>query len=54
MGTFVVGAIVFGLIGLAAYKTYKDRKNGKGCGCGCESCAGCTDCPAPDDSAKAS
>lgn len=41
MGTFVVGAIVFGVIALAAHETYRNRKNGKGCGCGCESCSSC-------------
>ena len=47
MGTWIVGAIVFGLIAFAGYKVYKDRKNGKGCDCGCESCGSC---PKTDDS----
>jgi len=43
MGTLIVGVLVFGLLALAAYKTYQDRKKGKGCGCGCEGCGNCPD-----------
>lgn len=41
MGTVIVSIIVFGIIALAAYKVYKDRQAGKGCGYGCENCSGC-------------
>lgn len=45
MGTWIVGAIVFCIIGFAVYKVYKDRKNGNGCGHGCENCGyGCEGC----------
>ena len=40
MGTWIVGAVVLAVAGLAARKIYKDRRNGKGCGCD-----GCTNCP---------
>ena len=50
MGTLIVGAIVLCVIGLAAYKVYKDRKNGKGCGHGCESCSYCSGSQKPDSS----
>lgn len=36
MGTFIVGAIVLGIVISAAYSVYKSRKKGGGCGC-----AGC-------------
>lgn len=38
MGTWIVGAVVLVLIGLAARKVYKDQKSGAGCGCGCDGC----------------
>ena len=38
MSTIIVGAVVFGLIGLAAYSTFRGKKKG-GCGCGCSGCA---------------
>jgi len=39
MGTFIVGAVVACVVGLAAHKVYKNRRSGKGCG-GCrEGCA---------------
>jgi len=49
MGTLIVGIIVFGVISLAAYITYKDRKNGKGCGGSCECCQGCPGSLKPDN-----
>ncbi|MGJ4848857.1 FeoB-associated Cys-rich membrane protein [Bacillota bacterium Meth-B3] len=48
MGTWVVGAIVAVVIGLAARKVYKDRKTAKGCGGGCG--GGCAGCPHAGDS----
>ena len=42
MGTYIVGAIVLGIVGLAIRKIYQDKKAGKGCG-SCESCGcGCS------------
>ncbi|MCL2035442.1 MAG: FeoB-associated Cys-rich membrane protein [Oscillospiraceae bacterium] len=41
MGTWTVGAIVLIVVGLAGRKVYMDRKNGKGCGCGCDGCSAC-------------
>jgi len=42
MGTVIIGAIVFTIIGLAAYHTMKPRRNeGCGGGCGCGGCSGC-------------
>jgi len=41
MGTWIVGAFVLAIIGLAGYSVYKDRKTGKSCGCGCENCQSC-------------
>jgi hypothetical protein len=38
MGTWIVGAVVVYIVGLAAYKVYKDYQSGKGCGHGCEGC----------------
>lgn len=43
MATVIIGAIVFAVIGLAAYSTYKTRKKG-GCGCGCEGCSKSKSC----------
>ncbi|WOO37348.1 MULTISPECIES: FeoB-associated Cys-rich membrane protein [Clostridia] len=47
MGTIianiVVGAIVFGGIGFAGFKTLKSKKEGAGCGCGCSGCSKATD-----------
>jgi hypothetical protein len=37
MSTFIVGALVFGLIGAAILKTVKNFRSG-GCGCGCDGC----------------
>lgn len=39
MGTFIVGAIVVGLAGLAVRSMIRDRKNHK-CGCDCKHCGG--------------
>jgi len=44
MGTLLVGMVVICVIGLAVYKVYKDRKNGKGCGQSCENCSCCPGC----------
>lgn len=39
MATYVIGGIVFLLMGLAIYSMVKAKKSGKsGCGCGCDSC----------------
>lgn len=44
MGTFVVGAAVFALVGMACFSLYKDKKNGKHCS-GCSGCGGsCSGC----------
>lgn len=43
MGTFIVGAVVLGIIILAARSVYKSRKKGDGCGCGCSGCGGSDD-----------
>lgn len=43
MDTFIVAAIVFGLIAFAGYRTYKSHKNGGGCS-GCSGCSKSTDC----------
>jgi len=48
MGTWIVGAVVVWVIGLAAYKVYKDRQSGKGCGPGCESYSCCPGCKEPN------
>ncbi|MFU0828253.1 MAG: hypothetical protein ACFWTJ_12140 [Lachnoclostridium sp.] len=39
MATFIVGIIVLGGIAFSGYKTYKSRKTGGGCGCGCSGCS---------------
>jgi len=42
MGTWIIGAVIFCMVGLAAYKVYKDFQSGKSCGCdGCSQCYGC-------------
>ncbi len=44
MGTFVIGAAVFALVGIACFSLYKDKKNGKRCS-GCSGCSGgCSSC----------
>lgn len=40
MATYVVGAIVFGCLALAARSVYKTKKKG-GCAGGCSGCEGC-------------
>lgn len=35
MATFIVGTLVLAVVAFAAYKAYKNRKDG---GCGCKSC----------------
>jgi hypothetical protein len=37
MSTFIVGALVFGLVAMALWKTVKNYRSG-GCGCGCDGC----------------
>lgn len=37
MATFIIGTIVIGAMGFAAYKSYKNHQSGS-CGCGCEGC----------------
>ncbi|SHO44988.1 FeoB-associated Cys-rich membrane protein [Anaerocolumna xylanovorans] len=38
LANIIVGAIVFGGIIFAAYKTFKAKKDGASCGCGCSGC----------------
>lgn len=38
MGTYIVGAIILAVIGLAIRSVYKSRKKGDSCGCGCTNC----------------
>lgn len=38
MANFIIGALVFGIIACAIYSIYKSKKNGKGCGSGCDGC----------------
>ena len=52
MGTYIVGAIVLGIVGLAIRKIYQDKKAGKGCG-SCESC-GCGGCGCSSDNSNCS
>lgn len=42
MGTFIIGAAVIGIIGLAVRSMLRDRKNGKSVQCGgdCKHCGG--------------
>lgn len=42
MGTFIVGVIVFGIIGLSVYSLVKDKRKGKSIHCGedCKHCGG--------------
>ena len=40
MATFIIGAIVFGLLFLALWSMIKKSKDNKGgCGCGCSGCS---------------
>lgn len=41
MATYIIGAIVFGILALICENLYKNRKKGVTCGCGC----GCEGCP---------
>jgi hypothetical protein len=43
MGTYIVGAIVIGLMILAAYRVFKNYRNG-GCGGGCDGCPQAKNC----------
>ena len=38
MGTYIVGAIVIVVIGLAVFGYMKNKKSGGGCASGCSSC----------------
>lgn len=42
MGTFIVGAIVLGVVAVAVYSMVRDKKNGKSIQCGgdCSHCGG--------------
>lgn len=42
MGTFIVGAIVLGIVAVAVYSMVRDKKNGKSIQCGgdCSHCGG--------------
>lgn len=42
MSTIVTGVILLALVGAAVTKMVRDKKRGKGCGCG-SNCCGCTD-----------
>lgn len=44
MPTIIVGAIVFGIIAYAGYRTYKNYRKKGGCGCGCSGCDKSADC----------
>ena len=44
MVTWIVGAVVAVIVILAAYKVYKDRRDGK-CSCSCADCP--SDCRRP-------
>ncbi|MBC8585226.1 FeoB-associated Cys-rich membrane protein [Youxingia wuxianensis] len=37
MATWIIGTIVIGAMIFAAYKSFKNHKDG-GCGCGCSGC----------------
>ncbi|MDR2888541.1 MAG: FeoB-associated Cys-rich membrane protein [Lachnospiraceae bacterium] len=41
MGTIIVAVIVSGILAMAAYSLYKDKKRSKGSCCGS---GGCSDC----------
>lgn len=43
IANIVVGAIVFGGIGFAGYKTIKEKKEGASCAGGCAGCGKATD-----------
>lgn len=38
IGNIIAAAVVLTAIGLALWKTIKDRKKGGSCGCGCDHC----------------
>ena len=45
MATFIIGAIVFGLLFLAVFSMFKKSKNNNGgCGCGCSGCSSKKSC----------
>ncbi|NLU53787.1 MAG: FeoB-associated Cys-rich membrane protein [Clostridiaceae bacterium] len=44
MATFIIGAIVFGILALISINLYKNRKKGTTCGCGCEGCPSANRC----------
>lgn len=46
--TWIIGALVFALLALAVYRIYKDKKRGKGCGCGKSCGSGCEGCTRDD------
>ena len=40
LGNLIVLALLIGAAALAVRSMWKDRKSGKSCGCGCDSCPG--------------
>ena len=50
MWTWIVGAVVVCITGLAVYKAYKDRKRRSACGSCCENCSAYMDCPESGES----
>ena len=45
MATFIIGAIVFGLLFFDVFSMFKKSKNNKGgCGCGCSGCSSKKSC----------
>lgn len=43
MGTFIVGAVLLGIVGIVIKGMIRNKKNGKPlqCGCDCEHCGKC-------------
>ncbi|MGL4344639.1 MAG: FeoB-associated Cys-rich membrane protein [Cellulosilyticaceae bacterium] len=52
MGTLIIGMVVFGAFGFVAYKTYQEKKSGKGCGGGCTGCRHANGCHIQDPQNK--
>lgn len=47
----ILAAVVFWVV-LALRKLLRDRRAGKGCGCGCEGCPGCANRPKGTENRK--
>ncbi|MHC6179913.1 FeoB-associated Cys-rich membrane protein [Clostridium sp. JNZ X4-2] len=39
MATFLVSAVIFGIVAFSGYRTYKSHRKGGGCSCGCSGCS---------------